>query len=53
MFILLAKSASKVHLTTIILERKKGFFRLENKKVKKSKNQDFSKSVSQWFSSKI
>ena len=35
-----------------ILERKNAFLGSKNKKVKKSKNWDFSKGVSSWFSSK-
>ena len=36
-----------------ILERKKAFQDYKNKKLKKSKNWDFSKGVSPWFWSKI
>ena len=36
-----------------ILERKNAFLGCKNKKLKKSKNWDFSKGVSPWFWSKI
>ena len=36
-----------------ILEQKNGFLGFKNKKFKKSKNWDFFKGVSAWFSAKI
>ena len=54
LFLFLAKSASKMCLTIIILERKKEFLDSKIRKLKKSKNLDnFSKRVGPWFSSKI
>ena len=46
MFLFLAKSASKMYLTIIILEtKKKEFLDSKIRKLKKSKNWDFSKGV--------
>ena len=36
-----------------ILERKKGFLDSKMRKLKKSKNHDFSKGVSPWFGEKV
>ena len=44
---------SQQNVFDIILERKKRFKTIKNRKFKKSKNQDFSKGVSPWFWSKI
>ena len=54
MFLFLAKSASKMCLTIIILEREKEFLDSKIRKLKKSNNLDnFSKGVGPWFLSKI
>ena len=53
-FLFVAKSASKMCLSIIIiLKRKKEFLDFEIRKLKNSKNSDFSKGFSPWFWSKI
>ena len=53
MFLFLAKSASKMCLTIIILEREKEFLDSKIRKLNKLKIWYFSKGVSPWFLSKI
>ena len=53
MFILLAKSASKVHLTIIILERKKGFLDSKIRKLKSPRIRIFPKELVNGFRQKF
>ena len=47
------KQPAKINVFDDILERKKAFLESKIRKLKKSKNQDFSKRVSLWLWSKI